>query len=121
VLRRLDPAVLQQEMALPKSKFGWVFVAFYTAVDSVLVYLAFTCTGWMCDLVELPAVIPFGILYLGLLRLLNPLFRFGSITYAPFTNWYFIVPTFLGNSVIFYWLGVGIGKLCTKLLRARSA
>jgi hypothetical protein len=121
VLRRLDPAVLQQEMVLPKSKFGWVFVAFYTAVDSLLVYLAFTCTGWMCDLVELPAVIPFGILYLGLLRLLNPLFRFGSITYAPFTNWYFIVPTFLGNSVIFYWLGVGIGKLCTKLLRARSA
>jgi hypothetical protein len=108
-------------MRLPKSKFGWAFVAIYMACDTFLVYLAFTCTGWMCDTVELPATIPFGLLYLALLHFLNPLFAFGSITSAPFRNWYFIIPTFVGNAVIFYWLGVGLGKLCTRLVRKASA
>ena len=84
-------------MRLPRSKVGWAFVAIYMALDTSLVYLAFTCTGWMCDLVEFPAAVPFGLLYLGLLRWLNPVFVFGSITYAPFRNWYFILPTFAGS------------------------
>ena len=107
-------------MRFPTSKVGWVFVAVYVALASFLVYSAFTCTGWVCDIVELPATVPFGLLYLGLLRWLNPLFVFGSITYSPFRNWYFIIPTLVGNSVIFYWLGVGIGKLCTKLVTVAS-
>jgi hypothetical protein len=69
----------------------------------------------MCDLVELYAAIPFGLLYLLILKWLDPIFVFGSITYAPFKNWFFIVPTLVGNSVIFYWLGVGSAKLGRKL------
>jgi hypothetical protein len=26
----------------------------------------------------------------------------------------------VGNSIVFYWLGVGIAKLCTKLFRKAS-
>jgi hypothetical protein len=51
-------------MKLPKSRVGWVFVAIYLVMASVLVYQAFTCTGWVCDLVEFPATIPFGLLIL---------------------------------------------------------
>jgi hypothetical protein len=108
-------------MRLPKSKAAWVLVAMYLALDSFLVYLAFTCTGWLCDIVEIPGAVPVGVLYLGLLRWLNPIFVFGSITYAPFRNWYFIIPTAVGNSVVFYWLGVGIGKLWVKLNRKSPA
>ena len=104
-------------MRFPKSRIGWAFVAFYLAASSWLVYQAFTCTGWMCDLVEIPAAIPFGMLYLPLLRLLNPIFFFGSITYAPFRNWYFIVPNLAANSIIYYWIGVGVGNLCRRLFR----
>jgi hypothetical protein len=107
-------------MKLPKSKIGWVFVAIYLVMASYLVYQAFTCTGWVCDLVEFPATIPFGLLYLALLKWLNPIFVFGSITYNPFKNWFFIIPTLVGNSIVFYWLGVGIGKLCMKLLGKAS-
>ena len=102
-------------MKVPASKIGWLFVLLYLAVSSVLIYQAFTCIGWVCDIVEFPAAIPFGLLYLFLLRLLNPVFVFGSITYAPFTNWYFIIPTLVGNSIVFYWIGVGVGKLIVRL------
>jgi hypothetical protein len=108
-------------MRLPKSKAGWVFVAIYLTLSSYLVYQAFTCTGWICDIVEFPATIPFGLLYLVVLRLLNPIFVFGSITNEPFRNWYFIIPTLVGNSVVFYWIGVGSGKLWMKVLRRVSA
>lgn len=93
------------------SKIAWGFVGIYLAFSAYLIYQAFTCTGWLCDLVEFPAVIPFGLVYLLLLRLLNPLFAFGSVTYAPFENWFFIVPTLIGNSIIIYWLVVGVAKL----------
>ena len=102
-------------MKMPKSKLGWVLVVLYLAGSSVLIYQALTCTGWVCDIVEFPAAIPFGLLYLLLLRALNPIFAFGSITYAPFTNWFFIIPMLVGNSVVYYWIGVGIGKLGAKL------
>lgn len=108
-------------MRLPKSKVGWAFVAIYLALASYLVYLAFSCVGWVCDIVEFPAAVPVGLLYLALLKWLNPIFVFGSITYAPFKNWYFIIPTMVGNSVVFYWLGAGIGKLCLKATRKACA
>jgi len=104
-------------MQFPKSKAGWSLVAIYLAVSSVLIYQAFTCTGWVCDLVEFPATIPFGVLYLLVLRWLNPVFVFGNIVSEPFRNWYFIIPTLAGNSVVFYWLGVGMGKLTRKIFR----
>lgn len=108
-------------MKIPKSKLGWVLVVLYLAGSSVLIYQAFTCTGWVCDLVEFPAAIPFGFLYLLLLRALNPIFVFGSITHEPFRNWFFIIPTMVGNSVVFYWIGVGIAKLSARVMRRRSA
>lgn len=108
-------------MRMPKSKVGWIFVALYLVGSSFLIYQAFTCTGWVCDIVEFPAAIPFGLLYLLALRLLDPVFVFGSITHEPFRNWYFIIPTLTGNSVVFYWLGLGIGKLAMKLFRKASA
>lgn len=86
----------------------------YLALAAFFIYQAFTCIGWVCDLVEFPVTIPFGLLYLALLKLLDPIFAFGSITYAPFRNWFFIVPTLIGNSIIFYWLGVGIAKLFAR-------
>lgn len=108
-------------MRLPKSRIGWVFVLIYLAGASFLIYQAFTCSGWVCDLVEVPVAIPFGFLWLILLQWLEPIFVFGSITYAPFTNWFFIVPTLAGNSVICYWLGVGFGMLRIKFLQKTSA
>jgi hypothetical protein len=108
-------------MRFPRSKVGWTFVTTYLALAALLIYRAFTCVGWVCDLVEFPVTIPFGLLYLALLKLLDPIFFFGSITYAPFRNWFFIIPTLVGDSIIFYWLGVRIGKLLARLLKKVSA
>jgi ABC-type sulfate transport system permease component len=105
----------------PKSKVGWVCVGFYLAVAAFLINQAFSCSDWLCDLVEFPVTIPFGLLYLEVLRLLAPNFVFGSLTYAPFRNWFFIIPTLIGNSIIFYWLGVRIAKLFSKLSKRSSA
>jgi len=102
---------------LPRSNIGWAFVAVYLAGAACLIYLAFTCVGWVCDIIEFPAAVPFGLLYLALLKWLNPVFAFGSITYSPFRNWFFIVPTLIGNSIVFYWLGVGIGKVYARFHR----
>ena len=98
-----------------------MFVAAYLLAASSLVYLAFTCIGWMCDVVEIPAAVPLGFLYLALLHWLNPIFEFGSIAYAPFRNWFFIVPTLIGNSIIFYWLGVGVERMLIKFAGKRPA
>lgn len=108
-------------MRFPRSKVGWAFVMTYLALAAFFIYQAFTCIGWVCDLVEFPVTIPFGLLYLVLLKLLDPIFVFGSITYAPFRNWLFIIPTLFGNSIIFYWLGVRIGKLLARLPKKVSA
>ncbi|HEY1204957.1 MAG: hypothetical protein ABSH46_07205 [Bryobacteraceae bacterium] len=108
-------------MKWPKSKVGWAFVILYLVSASYLIYQAFACRGWVCDLVEIPAAVPFGLVYLLALRWLDPFFAFGDITWSPFRNWFFIVPTVIGNSLIFYWLGVGVGKLAARLLGRRAA
>ncbi len=108
-------------MQLPKSRIGWAFVGVYWLLSSFLIYLAFTCSGWLCDMVELPVAVPFGFLYLALLKGLNPIFAFGAISYAPFRNWFFIVPTLAGNSIIFYWLGAGVGKMYKRFFRGRRS
>lgn len=107
-------------MRLPQSRMGWTLVIVYLLLAAFLIYQAFTCTGWVCDLVEVPAAVPFGLIYLALLQWLDPIFVFGSITYAPFRNWFFIIPTLLGNSLLYYWLGLGIGKLWGRWLRRAS-
>jgi hypothetical protein len=104
-------------MGLPRSRAGWTSATIYLALASLLIYQAFTCSGWVCDVVEFPAVIPFGLLYFEILRWLDPVFVFGSITYAPFRNWFFIVPTLAGNGFVYYWVGVGVARLGSKLFR----
>jgi hypothetical protein len=107
-------------MGVPRSKTGWLFVVLYAALAAYVTAEALTCVVWMCDLIELWDTIPFGLIYLGLIKLLDPVFFFGSITYAPFTNWFFIVPTVAVNAVIYYWLGVGSAKIFTRLRRRKA-
>ena len=107
-------------MRLPRSRAGWTSAIVYLASASFLIYQAFTCSGWVCDVIEFPAAIPFGLLYMAILRWLDPVFAFGSITYAPFRNWFFIIPTLAGNGFIYYWVGVGVARLCAKLFRRVS-
>jgi hypothetical protein len=102
-------------MKFPKSKTGWIFVIVYLLVAIFFTYQAFVCSGFACDLVELPAIVPFGVLYLLLLQLLNPIYFFGSIIYAPFQNLFFIIPNILGNMLLYYWIGLGFEKLFRKL------
>lgn len=66
------------------------------------------------------SAIPFGLLYLALLKALDPAFFFGSITYAPFTNWFFSAPAVAVNAVIYYWLGVGIEKIVMRVCRCKA-
>ena len=47
-----------------------------------MIIQAFTCVDWVCDLIEFPITFPFGLLFLAVLRWLDPIFFFGSITYA---------------------------------------
>ena len=107
-------------MSFPRSKTGWFCAVVYSALAAYLIDQAFTCRDWLCDLVELWAAIPFGLFYLALLQALEPVFLFGSIAYAPFTNWFFIAPTVIANAVIYYWLGVGIARLVAWLRGRRT-
>jgi hypothetical protein len=43
-------------MRFPRSKVGWTFVTTYLALAALLIYRAFTCVGWVCDLVEFPVL-----------------------------------------------------------------
>ncbi len=101
-------------MRLPRSIAGWICVVFYCGLAGYLLVQAFTCGDWVCDLVALPATVPFGLVYLAVLKALDPVYSFGDITFAPFRNWLFIVPTIAANAVIYYWLGVGIAKLIAR-------
>jgi len=101
---------------VPRSRIDWILVVLYWAAAAPLIHEALTCTVWFCDLVEFWVALPFGAIYLLVLKLLDPVAGFGSITYAPFRNWVFIVPTLIANSVIYYWVGVGVAKLFAKLL-----
>jgi hypothetical protein len=103
-------------MSVPRSKTGWSFAVLYAGVAAYLIAQALTCADWMCDLVEFWAAIPFGLVYLALLKLLD----LGSVAYAPFTNWFFIAPTVAGNAVIYYWLGVGVEKLFARVHRRKA-
>ena len=107
-------------MNVPRSKTGWILVVLYLLLAAYFVTQAFTCMDWLCDLIELPITIPFGLLFLAILHWLDPVFFFGSITYAPFRNWFFIVPTVAVNTFIYYWLGVGIEKIISRF-RGRKA
>jgi hypothetical protein len=107
-------------MTVPQSKPGCTLAVLYLVLAAYFITQAFTCVEWMCDLVELPITIPFGLLFLAILHWLDPVFFFGSITYAPFRNWFFIVPTVAVNALIYYWLGIGIDKIISRFWRRKS-
>lgn len=97
---------------VPGSRAGWAFVALYLVVAAILFGRAFTCTGWVCDLVALPAAAPVGFLVSGVLGWLDELFVFpGYSSSGLLRNPWFIVPTVLGNAVLYY----GIGALAARL------
>ncbi|MGB6175248.1 MAG: hypothetical protein WBF43_02665 [Methylocella sp.] len=55
----------------------------YLVIAAYYIIQAFTCGGWVCDLIELPMTIRFGLIYSSLLQRLDPNALFGSITYDP--------------------------------------
>lgn len=88
------------------STTGWVFAGLYGIAAAVLFYRASACTGWVCDLVALPAVVPSGFVVGPLLEWLDSVYLFpGYSPSAALRSPYFIVPTVLGNLVFFYGLG----------------
>jgi hypothetical protein len=101
-------------MALPKSKLGLTLVIVYLGFAAFFDYLALTHS----DYAGFFPAIPFGLVYLGILQWLNPIFQWGSLTYAPFRNWWFIVPTTLGNVIVYYWLGIGISHVYRRVARS---
>ena len=107
-------------MSIPRSKTGWLFALAYGAFAAYLVARALTCIGWVCDLVALPATVPFGLVYLALLKLLDPIFYFGSITDAPFRDWYFIAPTVAVNALLYYGLGASMARFVARFRQRRA-
>ena len=104
---------------IPKSKTGLVIATLYFIFASILSYDAYTCSGWLCDLVALPTLFPFGFIYLMLLRWLDTIYVFGplfsDITNVPFRFLAYLIPTLLVNTIIFYWFGVVVGKAYRKI------
>ena len=93
-----------------RSRTGWTLVATYLLVAGITWYEAFTCTGWVCDLVALPGIFPMGFPIAWLTGWINHL-----------REWYFIVPTVLANSLFYYWLGHLLGGLFNRLRRRYTA
>lgn len=100
----------------PGSATGLAFTAVYAAVAAVLFGRAFTCTGWVCDLVSLPAAVPVGFAWAPVLDWLDGIFAFPG--YSPagqMRSFWFIVPTVLGNLAFYYGLGSLVATAVTRL------
>lgn len=80
----------------------------------VLFYQAFTCEGWVCDSVALPAAVPVGLLVVPLLDWLDAVFVLPYGT-AYLRNAYVVVPVVLGNMLFYYWLGAMIPGLASRV------
>lgn len=99
-----------------KSKGGWALLVAYVAFAGYSFYRALACTGWACDLVALPATIPFGFPIGWLTDWID--FTFAIPGHTPtfhFRNWYFIIPTVTANAVFYYWVGKRLEALIRKL------
>jgi len=104
-------------MKFPKSKSGWFFVVTYLCFAVVLFYKAMTCGSMMCDLEAWPVVVPIGIVYGVIIRLLDKIYFFGT-SYTNFSlgNHFFVILTITGNLVCYYWFGVFAGWIVKKIL-----
>jgi len=99
-----------------KSRAGWFLVVIYLIVAFFSFWEALTCTGILCDLAALPAVIPLGLPVAWFTDWIDYLFSIpGHVPSFHFRNWYFIIPTVIANSVFYYWLGSFSVKLFRRL------
>ena len=104
--------------ASPASRTGLVLAAVYLLFAALLFHEALTCVGWVCDLVSLPVVLPFGWPIAWLTDQLHGIVPIpGHTVTAHLRNWYFILPTALANVLFYYWLGRQIERLVRRLLR----
>lgn len=93
-------------MRSPRSKTGCALAALYAVGAAVLFYQAITCTGWLCHVVAVPAMVPFGVVLSLLIDWLDRLFLFpGYSPDALILSPYYIVVTVLGNMAFYYGLG----------------
>lgn len=101
-----------------RSRTGWALVAAWLLLAGVLWYQAFSCTGWVCDLVALPAIFPLGFPIAWVTDWIDQLFQIpGHTPTSHIRNGYFIVPTVLANSAFYYGLGHLLGGLVNRLRR----
>jgi hypothetical protein len=100
-----------------ESKCGWGFSAGYVALAGFLFYQAFTCSGWVCDLVALPAAFPLGFPIAWVTDTIDSWFLIpGHTPTFHLRNWYFIIPTVIANAIFYYWLGKLVGGLAQRFL-----
>lgn len=104
------------------SRIGWFLGIAYLLLAGLLFYRAQTCTGWVCDLVALPAAVPFGFPIGWLTDWIDYWFQIpGHTPTAHFRNWYFILPTVVANTVFYYWLGFLVSWIWGRLSHKWSA
>jgi hypothetical protein len=94
-----------------RNRTGWAFVVLYLVLAAVLFPRASTCSGWVCDLVALPAAVPVGLLLAPLLDFLDDVFVLSISPVGYFRDPAFIAATVLGNAVCYYGLGVLASRL----------
>ena len=103
------------------SKCGWLFSVSYVSMASLLFYKALTCSGWVCNLVALPAVFPFGFPIAWLTDWIDAWLHIpGHVPTFHLRNWYYIVPTVVANSCFYYWLGKLLCVLVHKFIVGRA-
>jgi hypothetical protein len=89
-----------------RSRTGIILMSLYLIAGCILFYEAYTCTGFLCDLVALPVVFPLGFPIAWITDGIDYMFQIpGHVPTFHFRNWYFIVPTLLANTFFYYWLG----------------
>ena len=82
----------------------------------MLFYQAYTCSGWVCDLVAVPAAFPLGFPIAWITDWIDSWFSIpGHIPSFHFRNWYFMVPTLIANSIAYYWLGKWVAVVTHKV------
>lgn len=115
---KLQSSPVAQRTAWWSSKAGWAFLVAYLVLAAVLFHEALTCTGWVCDLAAIPAMVPLGFPIAWITDGLDRIFVFpGHVPSFHLRNWYFILPTVVANSLFYFWLGRQAGRLFGWLSR----
>lgn len=93
-------------IAFWQSRIGWIFLILYLVLAGVLFHEALTCSGWVCDLAAIPAIIPLGFPIGWLIDAIDTMFAIpGHVPTFHMRNWYFIIPTVAANGMLYYWIG----------------